>query len=174
MATATYLTIKALRDATSNKELAEVASPRELSPVTAVALGAAIDALPTVPGDPKIVAAFAKIQQALDTSQSMIDGYLRPQYSPIPLASPPLSIVQFMVDIARYVLCNVRTDEQIQTRYDNAIKQLKLIAAGTIVLDIQGTDTNTGDSPDFGVQSNCYSDSLRAYEWPLVPLIRNW
>jgi phage gp36-like protein len=172
--TATYLTIKGLRDATSNIELAQATSPRELSPVTPVDMGAAIDALPAVPGDQKIVAAFAKIQQRLDTAQSMIDGYLRPIYSPVPLLTPPESIVLFMVDITRYLLVNVRTDEQIEKRYANAIAQLKLIATGTIVLDVQGTDAIVGDSPDFAVQPNCYSDSIQAFEWPRGRSIRSW
>ncbi|MEM1425012.1 MAG: DUF1320 domain-containing protein [Cyanobacteria bacterium P01_H01_bin.130] len=98
-----------------------------------------------------------ELQGALDTASAEIDLYLRGRYAlpleslvPLdpedPLALPvfPGVLVGWCRDIARYRLDRVRPSEDVRRRYDDAIRGLEAIAAGTV--DLLHLDTQGGSA----------------------------
>ena len=79
-----------------------------------------------------------KMNGALADASAEIDGYLQGQYA-LPLANPPAILTIYCCDIARYRLFDARATEQVQARYDAAIRYLKQVGAGTLGLGL-GTD----------------------------------
>lgn len=82
------------------------------------------------------------IARALADADNKINAYLVQRYA-LPFASVPQILEQLACDIARYALYEDRVTEIVQKRYDNAIAQLKDIAAGKASL---GVDAG-GDEP---------------------------
>jgi len=77
------------------------------------------------------------LNQAIADAEAEINSYLT-GYT-LPLATVPANLVRIASDIARYYLYEDRVIEQVQTRYDAAIKYLTQVAKGTISL---GPDTS--------------------------------
>lgn len=85
----------------------------------------------------------AIVQAAIDSTASLIDGYLRGEYE-VPYTGEDTPILkQINVDLTVYELYTRRnyqaTSEAIMTRYNNAIKRLKDLEAGTVRLRTQVT-----------------------------------
>lgn len=80
--------------------------------------------------------------QALADANAAIDGYLQGRYT-LPLAVVPQVLTQYACDIARYRLYDDAASEQVQKRYDDAIKFLELVAQGKITLGL----SSGGDAP---------------------------
>ncbi len=72
--------------------------------------------------------------RALSDADAEIDSYLAARYG-LPLASVPGILVRIAADIARYRLFADRATEAVRKRYEDAVRDLKLISAGTIVID---------------------------------------
>lgn len=81
------------------------------------------------------------LNQAISDADAEINGYLT-AYT-LPLANVPANLVRIAGDIARYYLYADQCVEQVETRYNNAIKYLQLIGKGQISLgpDVSGTVT---------------------------------
>lgn len=75
----------------------------------------------------------AVIARALADADAQIDLALRKRYT-LPLASVPEVLVRLACDIARYLLWDVRANEQVRTRYKDAVALLDRIAAGDVLL----------------------------------------
>lgn len=73
------------------------------------------------------------IERANDDATGEIDGFLGGRYA-LPLDPAPRIIVVYAADIARYRLYDEGAPDQVQTRYDHAIKMLTLIADGKVSL----------------------------------------
>lgn len=143
-----YVTDKGLRDATSNLELAQVATPREHRPITAEQMQKAIDG-EDYSGDPDkawIDLALARVQKAVQDASDFLDNYLRLRYR-VPLAAPPSTVTEIIVRISRYLLHNERATKEIVDRYKEAVGWCEDIANGVIVLDVPPTDLLPGDAP---------------------------
>ena len=72
---------------------------------------------------------------ALTAAGHIIDGYVRAQYR-LPLSSPVPMLTDLACDIARYRLYNTAATEQVQKRFDDAIKMLVSISKGLIKLPV--------------------------------------
>jgi phage gp36-like protein len=83
-----------------------------------------------------------KVTKALNDAAGEIDAHLEPRYQ-LPLATVPISLVRIACDLARYYLYTDAAPEQVNKRYDAAIKFLGAIARGDIKL---GADDQLDDS----------------------------
>lgn len=72
---------------------------------------------------------------ALTAATHIIDGYVGAQYQ-LPLSSPVPVLTDYACDIARYRLYKTAATEQVQRRFDDAIKALVNISRGVIKLPI--------------------------------------
>lgn len=82
---------------------------------------------------------------ALTAATHIIDGYVRAQYR-LPLSSPVPMLTDLAADIARYRLYKTAATEQVQKRFDDAIKQLVGISKGLVKLPVE----NGGDAEPAG------------------------
>jgi phage gp36-like protein len=89
----------------------------------------------------------ARVDKAITTADSVIDGYLRGRYS-LPLSTVPELIKTIAIDIAVYKLYERRLElempEAMTNRYKNAGKLLEQIQKGLIKLGIESPDTGPG------------------------------
>jgi len=75
------------------------------------------------------------VGRALDDSAALIDGYLASRY-PLPLAQVPALLVALCCDLARYALCADAAPDLVKDRRNDAIGQLRDIAAGRVRLAV--------------------------------------
>lgn len=90
----------------------------------------------------------AVLQQGLDDADAEISSYISGRYT-LPFVSAPKPLVGYACDIARFRLTGgevVCTDD-IQTRYDYAIKFLRMVARGEITLGVDATGAPEGGVP---------------------------
>jgi phage gp36-like protein len=89
----------------------------------------------------------ARVDKAISTADSIIDGYLRGRYS-LPLSTVPELIKTIAIDIAIFKLYERRLElempEAMMARYKNALKMLEQIQKGLIKLGIESPDTGPG------------------------------
>lgn len=91
------------------------------------------------------------VDRAIADADAVIDGYLAGRYRlPIEGGVPAL-LVDYALTITAYKLHRFKPDEKIQKDYDDAIAALKLIATGTIRLNIAGVEPASSGSG--GVQA---------------------
>lgn len=79
----------------------------------------------------------AVVQRALVDTDAMIDGYLRSRYR-TPLREVPPQIADLALSIAIYKLHRWSPETKIKDDYDAAVKTLREIAAGVVVLTVEG------------------------------------
>lgn len=79
------------------------------------------------------------IDRALADTDAMIDGYLKGRYV-LPMAATPPLIADLAQTIAIYKLHVYQPNEKIVADYDQALRQLREISAGTIKLDVAGVE----------------------------------
>lgn len=81
-----------------------------------------------------------RVNMAISTASSLIDGYLRGRYT-LPLATVPELIRTIAIDIVIYRLYERRLElnmpEAMSDRYKNAVKLLEQIQKGLIKLGIE-------------------------------------
>lgn len=143
-----YVTATEIRNATSNLELAQVATPRERKPITAEQMRKAIDG-DDYSGDPDaswITLALGKVNRAVQDASDFLDNYMRLRYA-VPLVSPPSTVREIVIRIARYMLHNERATKEVEERYKEAVKWCRDIAEGIIVLDVPAASVLEGDAP---------------------------
>ena len=73
------------------------------------------------------------VARALADADAEIDAYLAVRYQ-LPLASVPAWLGRVACDIARYRHCDV-PPEEVRTRYEDAVRDLKRAADGSLVVD---------------------------------------
>jgi len=74
--------------------------------------------------------------RAIADAGGEIDGYLRAGGYRLPLPTLPTVLVAFACDIARYRLYDDGASKQVEQRYQDAIRYLRGLASGTVVLDV--------------------------------------
>jgi phage gp36-like protein len=76
----------------------------------------------------------AVVGRALADAEAEIDGYLAARYQ-LPLASAPAVLGRITCDIARYYIYDDRVIEAVKERYKDAVRLLKSMASGEVMLD---------------------------------------
>lgn len=104
------------------------------------------------------------VARALTDAEAEANSYLATRYH-LPLASTPPVLVRIVCDIARYRLCDVPPDE-VRTRYEDAVRDLKRAGDGTLVID--GATPLEKSSAGIGVASRAPArvfggDALKGY-----------
>ncbi|WP_276224881.1 gp436 family protein [Pasteurella multocida] len=77
----------------------------------------------------------AKVQEALEDASQTIDSYLAGRYS-LPLKQMPAVLERHCCYIARYFLEKNRATDQARKDYEDSLRYLEKVAAGTISLGI--------------------------------------
>ncbi len=75
------------------------------------------------------------IEAAIRDGENMVNGYVAAKYA-VPLASVPDLVRTWTVSIARYVLHRNTPPDHVRTDFEDAIKALKDVAAGRLVLPV--------------------------------------
>ena len=99
------------------------------------------------------------LQAALDKSSAKINSYLRGLYT-LPLPSVPAELVGAELDMTRYYLDRNNPMEDVRKRFDDAIKMLRGIKSGEVVLDVGSEETTV----------NLIQATDRDREWDAVGL----
>lgn len=105
------------------------------------------------------------VQRALDDSDAMIDGYLLGRYL-LPLASTPPALRDLAQAVAIYKLHRDTASDKITADYDAALATLKLIANGTIRLNVAGVEPASSGASGVRVNDRCRDftpDSLKGF-----------
>ncbi len=83
----------------------------------------------------------ALFDRAIADAGALIDGYLGGRYQ-LPLSSVPTLVTNLALVIAIYMAHASVAPEKIRKDYDDALRQLQAIAAGTMVLvDVAGAES---------------------------------
>ena len=93
----------------------------------------------------------AVVERACDDASGEIDGYVSAAGYTVPLATVTRIITAYACDIARYRLYDEHASDQVQKRYDDAVKFLVRVANGTVKL---GISTGPSSSSAGSVQMN--------------------
>lgn len=78
----------------------------------------------------------AAVDRACDDASGEIDGYVSAAGYPVPLSPVPRIVTAYACDIARYRLYDEHASEQVQKRYDDAVKFLRSVSRGEVKLGI--------------------------------------
>ncbi len=149
-----YCTLDDLKAASSEAKLIELTDDENLAPES-------ID-----PDNPDHAAIMARISDAIDYADQLIDGYMRTRYA-LPLVSVPKLITKLSMDLALFYLYGRRFDTEIPegqtSRYRNAERILQRIQEGKLSL---GTDESAPEAPSGGsyVTNKTASDRLFSKE----------
>lgn len=104
------------------------------------------------------------VARALTDADEMVNSYVAKRYD-LPLASVPGLVKRLACDTARYFLHGQSATEQVVKAHDQAIEQLKDIAAGRAVLDIAGAEpAPAGATVEISAPERVFSnDTLRDF-----------
>ena len=73
------------------------------------------------------------IASAIRRTDGLIDGYLMGRYT-LPLTPVPLVLTAYACDIARYFLYEDAAQEYVRQTYEDALRWLRDVAAGKVIL----------------------------------------
>lgn len=93
----------------------------------------------------------AVVERACEDASGEIDGYVSAAGYPVPLSPVPGVVIAKACDIARYRLYDEHASEQVQKRYDDAVKFLRSVSRGEVKL---GISTGPASSSAGSVQMN--------------------
>jgi len=97
-----------------------------------------------------------KVEQAIETAQGEVDGYLLSGGYTVPLRRPPENIKNYTIDIAVYnlaVMSRFREDAAdglLRIKYDKALDFLKGVATGKYRIPLQGVGGDEVSTPSIG------------------------
>lgn len=121
----------------------------------------------TNPEDPTAVAINdVVLDGALADAAAEIDGFLMGRYT-LPLVTVPTALRRIACDIARYHLYDDRATEQVQKRYDDAVRFLRDVSKGDINLSLSDAAQPTDETGGAAAQGNdrvFSSDTLSDYQ----------
>lgn len=87
---------------------------------------------------PAYVIDAAVVAQALGEADDLINAHLATKYQ-LPLSQTPSLLKTCAIDIARYKLFRASPTDEVRTRYEEAMKTLRMISAGTMKLNVAET-----------------------------------
>lgn len=93
----------------------------------------------------------AVVERACEDASGEIDGYVSAAGYPVPLVPVPRIVIANACDIARYRLYDEHASDQVQKRYDDAVKFLRSVSRGDVRL---GISTGAASSSVGNVQMN--------------------
>lgn len=120
-----------------------------------------------------------RVLAAIDQAGAEADGYIATRYT-VPVASVGANLTRITLDIARFRLWDNRSPDEVRTRYEDAIKWLRDVAAGKVLLtDASGmpiatpstssaaiaASSRTLSYPDGFERANAYQPS-RWFDYP--------
>lgn len=108
----------------------------------AAVAGGDLSAFPQ-PAQDRVAKALVKMQSVLVDATDTINSYVSSRYT-LPLSTVPAVLVRLASDLARYYLYDDQVTENIQKRFEAAIKMLQDVARGTIQL---GVESQSGQAP---------------------------
>lgn len=111
-------------------------------------------------GDGAIDAAV--MASALADADQVIDGYVGARYD-LPLDPVPNLVKTLACHLARYFLHKDAPPETVRKNFEDALRQLRDIAAGTLVLDAAGSEpTRAGGTVEISAPDRVFTnDTLR-------------
>jgi|CEGE01.1.fsa_nt_gi phage gp36-like protein len=86
------------------------------------------------------------IDRSIEDACGEINGYVAAGGYAVPLTPVPSIIKAYACDIARYRLYDESALEQVSKRYDDAIKFLRAVAKGDVLLGISTTSPGTAET----------------------------
>lgn len=105
------------------------------------------------------------VARSLADTAAQIDGYLARRYR-LPLAETPTSVTDLALTIAIYKLHRRNPDDKIKKDYDDALKALRDIAAGIIMLAVEGVEPPASSTSDVRVSDRdrvMTTDSMKGF-----------
>ena len=105
------------------------------------------------------------VQAAIDSADALIDGYLKLRYA-LPLATLPALVNELALPIALYKLHAAVASQKVRQDYDDALKLLAQINAGTVRLDVAGAEPAASGASGVRVTDRerpFTADSLKGY-----------
>ena len=87
----------------------------------------------------------AVVDRALADTDALINGYLQGRYV-LPLAVTPALLADLAQQVAIYKLHGTAVADKIKDDYDQALATLRLIAAGTVRLEVAGVEPAANNS----------------------------
>lgn len=105
--------------------------------------------------------------KAISGADALIDSYLAARYA-VPIAPVPDILLDIAVDIAIYKISSRRSQapEEIRTKYDDAVKWLIKVAAGTVKIPSAASapSDQSNDAPVITTSPRIFSrDSLKGF-----------
>lgn len=88
----------------------------------------------------------SRLDRAMADADQEVDSYLRTRYE-LPLASVPDIVTRLASDIAFYLLHHGRATEEVEKRYQNAVKVLRSISKREMDIGIAEDDVPSNDMP---------------------------
>ena len=97
-------------------------------------------------------------------ASALVDGYVAAKYS-LPLANVPAIVKGWTLDIARFFLWEDRAPEEVRSRYDLAVEQLRDLARGVMKLppDVNAPQASGFATAGFSAERVFTSDTLAGY-----------
>lgn len=92
---------------------------------------------------------FTEIEAA---AASTIDGYIGVRYA-LPLAAVPELVKGWALDITRYRLWDEAAPDEVRRRYEDALDQLRDLAAGRLALPPDATGTASSSAFEYEAES---------------------
>lgn len=86
------------------------------------------------------------VAKALADADELINGYLAGGGVALPLASTPEIVKRLACDVARYFLSAAQPTETVRQNYEDALKTLRMIADGTMKLQVAGAVADGNES----------------------------
>lgn len=87
----------------------------------------------------------AAIDRAIASADALIDGYLKVRYA-LPLVATPAIVQELSMTIALYKAHPNVASEKVRKDFEDAMKMLDKISAGTIRLDVAGVEPEASGS----------------------------
>ena len=97
------------------------------------------------------------IASAISRTEGVIDGYLMGRYA-LPLAVIPGVLVAYACDIARYFLYENAAPEYVRQNYDDALRWLRDVASGKVLLSVAAQEAHALGSPQARAPDRVFSN----------------
>ena len=105
------------------------------------------------------------VRAALGDATDLINGYVAARYR-VPLDPVPAPVRRWCVDMARYYLDTLRSNEAVRKAFEDALAGLKDVARGTVLLQAEGVsmpESGLVRVAEGGARRVFTQDSLRGF-----------
>ena len=105
------------------------------------------------------------LQRAIDDVTAQIDSFLAGHYV-LPLSNVPANLVRIAADLVRYQLYDIKVNELVKQRRDDAIEYLTKVSKGLVILgaDQAGSPVqpDAGGGVKFSAPGRTFTDETLA------------